>query len=195
MINVAINPADIERVKSVLNGVRATLGKEISAAINKTAKKVQTFAAREVAKEMNVPTKILKKTIKQKSKANKNKLGATLGFWEGYPIPLKYFGARALKKGGVTYKFSKNKPRTGIIRDAFIVKQYGNNVYRRKSTGRGPLEKQHGPAPGYAYKSLGVVGNAAKFAEAELPKQIEARIRYLTLKAQGQLRGKQSNRY
>lgn len=195
MINVKLDQADIERVKSVLNGVRATLGKEISAAINKTAKKVQTFAAREVGQEMNVPIKILKKTIKQKTKANKDHLGARLGFWEGYPIPLKYFGARALKKGGVTYKYSKRRPRTGIIRDAFIVKQYGNNVYRRKGQGRGPLEKQVGPAPGYAYSKLGVVEKSASFAKTELPKQIQARIRYLTLKAQGQLRGKQSGRY
>jgi hypothetical protein len=198
VISVTIDTTDIKRIQSVLNGARATVGKELSAAINKTAKKVTTMAAREIGKVLNLPIKTIKKTIKQKSKANKEKTSATIGFWEGYPVPLKFFKPRQLKSGkGVSYRANKTKPATGFVSGGFIVQQYGGNVYKRQANtkARGPLIKQHGPKPGWYFEETGVVSKATEFAKTELPKQIEARIRYLTLKAQGQLRGKQTGRY
>jgi hypothetical protein len=47
--------------------------------------------------------------------------------------------------------------------------------------------QQKGPAPG-EYASVGVTAAALATAKDKLPKQIQERIRFLTLKAQGGLK-------
>ena len=64
-------------------------------------------------------------------------------------------------------------------------------VYKRTTKKRFPIAKQNGPAPSEYYQSAGVTDLALDTARDQLPKQINERIRFLTLKAKGQLKGKQ----
>jgi hypothetical protein len=190
MINVSVDNASLKRLQDALKDKSRRLPREVATAINATAKKVRIEASRLLKKELNVPSKILKKAIKTKSKATAENTQAVVGLWEGYPIPLKYFKPTQLKRG-VTYKIDPKLKGKSVLRDAFIVKSYGGKVYRRKSKARGPIEQVYGPSPGTVFGKAGIAAAAEKVAREELPKQIERRIRFLELKSSGGLRGNQ----
>lgn len=189
MLNVKIDASQIVELQRALAGTKRKLDREIATAINATAKKVRTEAARELKKEMAVPVAILKKVVRNKSKATKDRLSAKIGLFRGYPIPLKYYKATQTKKG-VTYKINPKVKRKSILRDAFIAKQYGGNVYKRVGPARGPLQQQYGPAPGDFFDGINLVRKSRDLAEQELKKQMTRRIRFVLMEAAGELRGK-----
>jgi len=190
MIGITINQASVEAVKKALGDLSRRYTREIATAINATAKQVRIQASRALKTEMNLPSKLLKKALYTKSTASPDSLRAVIGLYRGHPFPLKYFKAKQIKRG-VTYKINPKLKGKSVLRDAFIINQYGGNVYMRSGTARGPLIKQHGPAPGDAFEKLGIAAMALAVATEELPKQINRRIRFLNLKASGGLRGKQ----
>ena len=189
MIGVSISQASVDAVKKALGNLSHRYAREIKTAINETAKQVRIQASRALKTELKVPSRILKRTTYTKSKASADNLRAIIGLFEGYPIPLKYFGAKQTKKG-VTYKINPKLKRRSILGDAFIIRN-GGNVYRRVGPERKPLQLIYGPKPGDAYEKLGIAAMAVAVATEELPKQINRRIRFLNLKASGGLRGKQ----
>ena len=190
MIKVSTDQASLKQLQAALKEKASRLPRELATAINATAKKVRIEASRLLKKELNVPSKILKKTIKTKSKATAKDTRAIVGLWGGYPIPLKYFKPTQLKRG-VTYKIDPKLKGKSVLRDAFIVKSFGGRVYRRKGKTRGPIEQVYGPSPGTVFEKAGIAAAAEKVAREELPKQVARRIRFLELKSTGQLRGKQ----
>lgn len=191
MISVSVDQAALKRLQDALKEKSYRLPREIATAINATAKKVRIEASRLLKKELNVPSRILKKTIQTKSKASAKDTKAIVGLWGGYPIPLKYFKPTQLKRG-VTYKIDPKLKGKSVLRDAFIVKSYGGRVYRRKGKTRAPIEQVFGPSPGTVFEKAGIVAAAEKVARDELPKQIERRIRFLSLQSSGGLRGNQT---
>jgi len=190
VLNVTVDQASLNRLQDALKEKASRLNREVATAINATAKKVRIEASRLLKKELNVPSKILKKAIKTKSKATAQNTQAIVGLWGGYPIPLKYFKPTQLKRG-VTYKIDPKLKGKSVLRDAFIVKLYGGKVYRRKGKTRAPIEQVYGPSPGTVFDKAGIAAAAEKVARDELPKQIERRIRFLELKSSGGLRGNQ----
>jgi excinuclease UvrABC nuclease subunit len=185
MISISVDAKSLKELRNALKGVEKKIPRELATAINATAKKVRLETARELRKVLTVKTTVLKKAIKIKKKASAKSTKATVFFADGHPIPLKYFRARQLKRGGVTYKIDPKFNRKSIIRDAFIVEQYNANVYRRTGKERGPLEKLYGPAPSEAFEKAGIAKVARTVAATELPKQVQRRIRLLALRQQG----------
>ena len=194
MITVGIAKGQLDAIRQSLGDKASRLPREVATAINATAKKVRFEASKELKKELKVPVKVLKKAIKTKSNATKDQLQAIIRLWKGYPIPLKYFGAKQQKRGGVTYRINPGHKVKSILRDAFVVKQYGGNVYRRVGEKRWPIKQVYGPSPGDAFEAAGIGPLAAKVAAEELPKQLTRRIRFLLLKQSGGLRGNQPSR-
>lgn len=190
MIQIGIAKGQIARLEAELKEKANRLPREIQTAVNAVARKLASDAAKDLSKEMPLKQRTLKKIVKQKAKATPQQLRAIVRIGEGYNIPLKFFNAKQIKRG-VTYKQSRNVKGKSILRDAFIVKRYGGNVFKRVSEGRGPLQKQLGPKPGDYFERLRIVEKARAKVEAELEKQIERRIRFLRLKAAGGLRGNQ----
>ncbi len=198
MITVGFDKESLKRLEQSLNGLASQLPREVATAINATAKKTRTEAARELKKELNVPVKVLKKAIKGKSKASAKDLQAVVGLIKGYPIPLRYFKP-SKTKAGITAKINpkiKGKAGRTVYPHAFAVKKYEGRIYQRAGKPRGPLKGQqvYGPSPGNAFEAAGIGPLAAKVAAAELPKQLERRIRFLLLKQSGGLRGNQPSR-
>lgn len=189
MIILTINQSQINSLKQALVGTARKLEREVKTAVNAVAKKVALEAARDLSKEMPLKIGTLKKIVKQKAKATNERPRAVIGIGKGYPVPLKYFKAKQIKRG-VTYKLSKKAKGKSVLRDAFIVKRYGNNVYKRAGTGRGPLQQQYGPSPGEYFEGLRIVERSIERARDELVKQMDRRIRFVLLEQSGQLRGK-----
>jgi hypothetical protein len=214
MITVGIDPKQLESIRQSLGAKANRLSREVATAINATAKKVRFEASKALQKELKVPSKVLKKAIKTKSNATKDQLQAIIRLWKGYPIPLKYYGATEVGKPkkakgkkkpkgsktkkpktvGVTYRINPGHKVKSILRDAFIVKQYGGNVYRRVGANRWPIKQVYGPSPGDAFEAAGIGALAAKVAASELPKQLGRRIRFLMLQTSGGLRGNSAGR-
>jgi len=170
-MKVTMDKAQVARVRAALQDLGQNANKQIAIAIGKTAAKVKIAAARKLRESLKVPVKVLKKAVRIKRPKSDEELTATIILAYGYPIPLKYFGAKQLKRG-VTYKIDPTFKRKDLLRDAFIVERYGGNVFKRKGKDRGPLIKMHGPAPGDYYEKGGVTEVAVKTANEELPKQI-----------------------
>ena len=194
MITVGIDSKQLDAIRQSLGDKARRLPREVATAINATSKKVRFEASKALKQELKVPVKVLKKAIKTKSNATTDQLQAIIRLWKGHPIPLKYFGARQQKRGGVTYRINPGHKVKSILRDAFIIKQFGGNVFRRVGPSRWPVKQVYGPSPGDAFEAAGIGPLAAKVAAEELPKQLQRRIRFLLLKQSGGLRGNQPSR-
>lgn len=185
-MQVTIDERSSSEVRKILTQLGANVSKELAIAVNKTVKQVRTTAARKLKEVIPVPVKVLKKAVFERRKATAQEPRSGINLYGGHPIPLKYFGARAKKKGGVSFRQSGPAKGRGSLPNAFIPPRYGN-VYQRVGKQRGPLQQQKGPAPG-EYASVGVTAASLATAKEKLPKQINERIRFLTLKAQGKLK-------
>jgi hypothetical protein len=185
-MQISIDQRSASEVRKILTQLGANVTKELAVAVNKTVKQVKTAAARKLKEVIPVPVKVLKKAVFAKDKATAASPRSGINLYGGYAIPLKYFGARQMKKGGVSFRQSGPAKGRGSLPNAFIPPRYGN-VYQRVGKPRGPLIQQKGPAPG-EYASVGVTAAALATAKDKLPKQIQERIRFLTLKAQGGLK-------
>ena len=182
-------------MKAVLKDLGESYGKQLAIALNETSKKVAFEASKQLKQELKVPVKILKKAILPNRKASEAKTRTSIDFLGGHPIPLKYYGAKADKRTGrVTFRIDpKTKGKSTLLgrQGAFIADKYSGNVVKRTSKERGPLKVQYGPSPGSVYKRIQLIPKMLVVANAELPKQVQRRIRFLILKANGGLRGNQ----
>lgn len=195
MLKIDIDKAAMDRLKATVKELGLELKREFYTSVNKVARKVAFEASKEIGKELNVrPKKLLKKVVSTGKRASMDYPFTIIYMNQGYPYPLKYFGARQLKsrKGGVTVKLNPRYKNRMVLRDAFIVPQYGNHVYRRQSEKeRYPLRRLHGPKPGDVYEAAQIPQKMSKLATERLTIELNERVRFLTLKAQGKLRGNQ----
>jgi hypothetical protein len=189
-VKVSINPIAIESMKKAFGNLTANIPKELAIAINLTAKQAKIQAARALKKELNVPVKVLKKAISTRSKATAKKTKAIVGLYAGYPIPLMYFKPRQTKSG-IVAKINSRLKTKATLPNAFISQKYRGGVFQRVGKARSPIKTQYGPSPGSAFENAGVKDLAVAVAQTTLPKEIKRRIRFLTLKANDGLRGKQ----
>jgi len=184
MLTTTLDTSSLKAVTKVIEELGFNVRKELKIAVSKTSKQVRIKSARKLRIVLPAPVKVLKKAVIGGKSSNEG-LSQEVVLWQGHPIPLKYLGARQNKKG-VTYK-TGNKTR-GFVKSAFVVDRFGRNVFARTGAARVPIEKQFGPSPGEMYQVGGVTQVAIQTAEEQLPKQINERIRFLTIKAQGKLK-------
>lgn len=183
MISLSIDSAQVKRLEEALGEQAKRLSREVQTAVNAVARKVASETAKDLSKVMPLKQKTLKKIVKQKAKATPQKLRAIVGIGEGYPIPLKLHKPTQLKRG--VSVLMRKKVKRSILRDAWVAKQWGNRVYKRVGTARVPIVQQYGPKPGEYFAELGTVRKAITIAQTELTKQMERRIRFITLKRAG----------
>jgi hypothetical protein len=202
MLKIDISQSSMKALREAFKGIESKLPRNLAVAINRTAKTVRVQAAEDLGKVMNLkvnaalrsdgdarftPARTLKKAIKQKSNADAKNLFAKIGLWQGHPFPLKYFDARPVVRRkrliGVRYKTDKAWKEKQTEHDAFVIKRWGNNIYKRKGEGRGPLTKLVGPKPGDYFESHGITEKAMEVARVALVTNVERRINDV-LKAQ-----------
>lgn len=184
MRTTTLDKSSLKSVTKVIEDLGFNVRKELKIAVSKTSKQVKLKSARKLRTVLPAPVKVLKKAVIG-GKSSNDGLTQEVVLWSGHPIPLKHMGARQTKKG-VTFKSgSKSK---GFVKSAFVVDRFGRNVFARTGKTRIPTEKQFGPSPGDMYEAGGVKQVAIQTTEEQLPKQINERIRFLTIKAQGKLK-------
>ena len=185
MLSVQIDRAQYQRLKHALGEKKRLLGKEIAIAVNITAKAVKREISKTIRQELIVPKRAVDETISVQSKANREKFQAIVRTKKVSRIRLKEFRAYQTRKG-VSYRISKTTGRK-VAPGAFVVQKYDGNVYRRVSGARGPLQALHGPSPWGVLAAGERTKIVKQIGEQELKKQIQRRIRFHVLKAEGRI--------
>lgn len=186
---ITLNKVDkkIGELRKALNGSSKDIKKNLAVAVNATTKFCKSQIAKEIqGSGVNLAQKVIKTGLTDSGRATAAKPGAKVTLKKGFRFGLDKFKARETKKG-VTYRISKQGG-SSRIPNAFIPKQYGGKVYVREGKQRGPLRQMRGISPWGVFVRNNRVTTVGKRVRAELFKQIDRRIRFVLLKAQGKIR-------
>jgi len=144
---VEISKFDLEALDRILIGTKNGAVKVLVRSLNKTLTSVKSRAAKEVAADLNLPQKRIKKDFKIIKANFGNPSGSFTS--KGKPVGLISFIGTRQTKAGVSVKVKKGNSRK-IIRHAFIATaKNASNVFQR------PYEGERKKAqPGFVYGAL-----------------------------------------
>ena len=200
---IVADPGQLEQLAKAAGLVKSNVKKELRIAMNKTLKLVASNIAKIVTEELNTTQKVIKKSLRSKQAKSLDDKGVmTIKAWaigessqpdEKRRLSLRHFKPRQNAKG-VSVKISKKKKQRVFIPGAFMGSRPGvlrdkwqGDVYARQGTKRLPIFKKSGPSIWGVYVKSGKHGEVKTTARIALSKQIESRIRFLTLKSQGKI--------
>jgi hypothetical protein len=173
--------------------------KQLKTAVNKTGRSVEAKMVRMVREEINVSMKGARKVITRPRLATDDILSTTIAVSKDKRIPLKEFGAKQAKPG-VSYMIGKRGGRK-MKQGAFIVKSLGGHVFMRQGEKQEATKgKNKGRMRQRIYKQFGTsiygffikrIPEIQAQSETELEKQVLERVRFLTVKVRGKLKGNQ----
>jgi len=205
---IVADPGQLELLAKAAGLVKSNVKKELRIAINETLKLVASKVAKIVTEELNTTQKVIKKSLlNKKAKSLDDKGVMTIKAWaigessgpeteetagQKRRLSLRHFKPRQSGKG-VAVKISKKKgrvfipgafmgPRPGVLRD-----KWKKDVYARQGKKRQPIFKKSGPSIWGVYVNSGKDAEVRTTARIALSKQMERRIRFLTLKSQGKI--------
>jgi len=199
---IVADPGQLEQLAKAAGLVKSNVKKELRIAMNETLKLVASKVAKIVTEELNTTQKVIKKSLRsKKAKSFDDKGVMTIKAWaigessqpdEKRRLSLRHFKPRQSGKG-VAAKISKKRgrvfipgafmgPRPGVLRD-----KWQKDVYARQGTKRLPIFKKSGPSIWGVYVNSGKDAEVRTTARIALSKQMERRIRFLTLKSQGKI--------
>ncbi len=212
MLQITFKKDSMNRVKQIMESIGANVRKELAVAVNATVGDAKKASAKELGKVFFVPNKTLKKLVGQKRRANERRIEAVMALREGYAFPLKFFKP-VHGKSGVKVKMDKRikgkkgeslvagafqGPRPGVMKRTWKGNVFARQGDKRKMTKgryagkmRQPIVKLYGPSPAQAIEDAGIGKLIAAVSSKQLSIQVQERLRFLLLKAQGGLKGKQ----
>lgn len=192
LIEIKYNEDKLRRIERLVRGIPGAMGRMVPRAINRTATTARANAARNIADQIKLPVSTIKKSIKILKAKRNCWLGSLLV--SSRRLPLIVFGARELKKKGVSYKISKTSPRKRLP-SAFILtmpkrgekqKKGHRGVFMRKRKaaesagrrkGRLPIRELFGPSLGMIFNEAGMVANKTMFqAGKDLDKNLYSQL-------------------
>lgn len=189
-MNVTAKASSVASLQKALEGTSRKLKAEMRIAVNATANKSKSIINKEIRTELATSAKAINQTIRIKRKAAGNELSATVEVKKTGRISLREFNARQ-GRNGTSYKVSKTKGRK-TIPEAFqgpkpgVMKaSWRGHVFKRVGKTRLPIVKLFGPSP-WGVMTVGQkLGPSKEQTRAELEKQVQKRIRFITLKKSG----------
>jgi hypothetical protein len=190
MFAIEVSVTQLARLTKAVGDARKSLPKEISAAINATAKKTRLDMGRKIRSEINVKKEPVEKVIKLVRQSTAGSLSAQVNLAKSARLPLREFGSRQ-NKSGVSYKISKKGGRA-TVQGAFqgpkpgVMKaSWRGRVFKRVGKERLPIVQLMGPSPWGVFVKKRMTPAQMKEIETELAKQIERRINLNVLRANG----------
>lgn len=184
-MNVTVKAASVASLKAAIKDTTRKIRNEIRIAVNATAKKSKSITNKQIRSELaNTTSKTVFFTIKIHLSTSTDHPTARLEVKKTDRISLQHFGARQTR-AGVTYQISKTRGRK-LIKDAFInsTKLHGG-VFKRVGKSRLPIVKPRGVSPWGVMTKGKKTGPTKTETQAELDKQVQKRIRFITLKKTG----------
>lgn len=184
---ITLDVEGIDELTKALGGAAKRLPRELTIAVNATAKKVATNMSKQVRGELVVKAADLKKVLRVKSRANKGNITAVVQLDEKRRLTLKSFGARQIRSG-VSYKISKSSGRKTVPggfmgpRPGVKAAKLRGHAFKRTGSARYPIVLLHGVSPWGVYTRRGMLPQTIQDGVRELNKQIARRIRFNVLK-------------
>jgi len=183
-MRISVDSASAASLREALKNTTRNIKKELRIAVNATAKKSKAITNKIIRSELaNVPAKTINFTMKVHLSEDVNDLSAVLELKKTERISLRNFGARQTK-AGVSYQISKTKGRK-TAKGAFISQKLYGQVFVRTSQASLPILKLWGLSPWGVMVVGKKLGPSKKETQAELEKQIQRRVRFITLKKSG----------
>jgi hypothetical protein len=195
MTSLLIDPSQLKKLEQAIAGTPRKLQTELRLAVNATAKKTVRIMAKQISLQVKTPIKAITPKIKISRKATGEALSAEVFIRPSARIPLRDFGARQTKTG-VSYQIDR-KGKRAVLPGAFTVESLGGHVFQRfgektfKHTGRYAgkfrqrIDKKYGPSPWGVFVKGQARGPSVEECKAELAKQIDRRIQFITFKKTG----------
>lgn len=191
MIGIEINAKQLTEMRKAVVAAKKSLGKELAAVVNATAKDVKLKISRDIGSEITMLARDIKARISTRNKATAvNPIAVTSLGWkkrEG----LQYFKARQTNKG-VTYKISKKTSNRGLVLGAFMGPSPGvlapklhGGVFKRLGKARLPIVKLRAVSAAGAFVKNKHDKAMPGFIREKLSKQMERRINRNVLRANG----------
>jgi hypothetical protein len=189
-MNVTVKPGSVASLKQALKDTTRKLQAELRVAVNATANKSKSIINKEIRSELATTAKAVNQTIRVKSKAQVDNITATVEVKKTARISLREFGARQ-NKSGTSYRISKSQgrktvkggfqgPKPGVMKAS-----WRGHTFKRVGQTRLPIVKLFGPSPWGVMTKGDKLGPSEEQIQAELSKQIERRVRFITLKKTG----------
>lgn len=203
MIALSATARGTKELSKLLEGDAKKLKRELSIAVNNTAKATVGTWSKAVSKEVAIAQKHVKPTIKVTKKAAgffSTTPSATVAQKKWRRIPLRDFAAKETSKG-VRYRIEKGGKRP-LLPGGFMVKSLGNHVFARvgekvkptkgryagtKSL-RQKIDKKYGPSPWGVSIKHDIKGDLLQPTEAKLLAEMYERIRLIKLRKKGLVR-------
>lgn len=206
MITLEVDKRQLVELAEVLRNSGKSVRKEIPVVINKTLRKTLNYFVKEIRKDIVIPPKKIKQHLRIRF-ANAGNLNGRVKFETrkyGKGIGVKYFKPELILGAGVKYYLGPKKTKPKFIPKAFIVPAMGGHVFIRK----GPYVRMSKGSYKGRYRqqvfrqdeedAVALIRQEAqtspertqKWANAELAKQMTARMRYIKLKLAGKLKPK-----
>jgi len=190
-MNITVDSASAARLKAAIEGTAKELKKELRIALNYTAKKAKSLTSKVVRDELaHVKKSDVDFTMKVHLIEGESSLTASLEVKKTDRISLRFFKPKQTKVG-VSYQISKRGGRKTVAgafqgpRPGLMKASWKGNAFRRKGKGRLPIAKLRGPSTWGVMTKGKKTGPSIELIDAELQKQIERRVRFITLKKTG----------
>lgn len=192
MMTFSVNAREIRQLSALLDGNKKKVRQQAAIAVNATSRKAISMMAKEVGKELAVPQKIIKTTVKtvKRARAKETPISAVVRQSHAKRLSLRHFKPKQNKQG-VTYRISKTEgrrirkgafqgPRPGVMKVS-----WRGNAFRREGKARNPIVKMMGASPWAVFVKKGIRKLVVTVCSAELNKQLRRRVRFLALKRTG----------
>lgn len=194
MVSIDIPKRQLDRLDQAIAGTGRKIRREIATAVNATAKKSRGVINKQIRTELATKKAAVDRVVAVTRKASNQSESPTAAVTlsKTARISLKEFGARQTRAGS-SYRISKSTGRN-TAQGAFMGPRPGatsvrlkGHVFKRQGKSRLPIRKLWGPSPWGVFVGKNMQGPTMKETRNELEKQIERRIRFVTLKAQGKI--------
>lgn len=189
-IDVKIDKPRLAALRRDLKGIARGVEKVVVGAVNDTAKEVATSTKnpksilKQITDKVRIKAGAVRKVIKL-SRANKSHPSAAITLSETERLGLKDFGARQTKKG-LSYRIEKAGARKKVP-SGFLVAKLGGHAFKRLGKKRLPIRKLEGPSPWGVFMAAGGPAIAEADAAVRLEKNLDQRLQFVLLKAQGKI--------
>jgi hypothetical protein len=202
MIEITANAQAIKELAKTLENNAKLLKRDINTALNATARHLKGQWAKELGKEVALPQRVIKQTIRQELARTGGDASAAVVQKKSKRLPLKEFKPRQIAAGVSYIVYKKVKRRT--LAGAFMgpkpglkaIKLHGH-VWSRQGAKRvmtkgryagkmrQPIVKRFGPSPFDTSRKHETPVRLVHLGKARLLEELKERIRVGTLRASG----------
>ncbi len=189
---IQFDPRQIQAIEGRLAGLKDGVPKALAGAINDTGTQERTQISKGIRQKFNIKKKDLDPLISVSPKATPKDLRGGVHLQKSKRPGLQVFGAKQIASG-VSYKIEVGGARKTIPgafmgpRPGVLATKLHGGVFIRKGKSRLPIVKLKGISPWAAFLKSGMLAPTTKDTEQRLMKNVEARTKFLILKANGEI--------